>query len=230
MKYRTLLFDADDTLFNFQQSAEKCFCEVCKELNFPDDKIDYSVYKTINQRLWDKLSLGLTDKRSVLYGRFNEYASYTGVKIDSEDFLNRYEDKLANTSILFPETTETIKKLYDAGYSLYIITNGVGTVQNTRLTLSGLRPYFKDIFISDEIGFSKPSSEYFELVKSAIPDFNSTTTLIIGDSLVSDIPLGVKHGVKTCRMNYFGEPAPQKIEYDYEINRLNEIFKILEGK
>ena len=35
MKYEFILFDADDTLFDFQKTAEKCFSETCKKLGVP---------------------------------------------------------------------------------------------------------------------------------------------------------------------------------------------------
>ena len=95
--------------------------------------------------------------------------------------------------------------------------------------MSPLRPYLSGVFISDEIGYAKPSKEYFEFVSRSINGFDKNKALIVGDSLISDIRLGTENGVKTCRMNYFNEPAPETVSYDYEIKRLNEIFKILEA-
>lgn len=228
MVYKFLLFDADDTLFDFQSSAEKCFLETCKEFGFEKEKSDYSVYKVINQRLWDEYSRGERDKASVLVDRYSEYNETMGVYADPTEFQLSYEEKLAHTSIVFPETESCLKRLKADGYKIYLITNGVKYVQNTRLDLSGLRPYFDGIFISDELGVAKPSDEYFNAVASAIPDFDKDAALIIGDSLVSDIPLGKNNGVKTCFMNYFDEPLPENEIYDYKIRRLNELFKILE--
>ena len=74
---------------------------------------------------------------------------------------------------------------------------------------------------------AKPSDEFFKAVKNGIPDFNREKTLIIGDSLVSDIPLGLKNGIKTCRANYRKEGNPENVKYDYEIFNLSEIFAVL---
>lgn len=228
MKYEFLLFDADDTLFNFQSSAEKCFNATCKEFGFSPEQSDYSLYKVINQTLWDEYSLGKMPKSRVITERFDIYAEKFGKTLDSKSFADSYENKLAHTCILFPETEDTLKKLKSLGAKSYIITNGITFVQNTRLDLSPLRPYLSGVFISDEIGYAKPSKEYFEFVSRSINGFDKNKALIVGDSLISDIRLGTENGVKTCRMNYFNEPAPETVSYDYEIKRLNEIFKILE--
>lgn len=228
MKFEFLLFDADDTVFDFQSSAEKCFIATCKEFGFTAEQSDYSVYKVVNQYFWDEYSLGKIEKSRIITERFDVYAKKFGKTINSKAFAESYESKLAHTCILLPDAEETLKKLKSLGAKLYIVTNGVTYVQNTRLDLSGLRPLFSGVFISDEIGFAKPSRQFFEYVNRAIDGFNKEKALIIGDSLISDIRLGTENGVKTCRMNYFNEPEPEVISYDYEIKNLSEIFKILE--
>ena len=227
MLYDTLLFDADDTLFDFYASGKKCFTETATEFGFPQEKSDYDVYSEINQKLWDKYSRGELDKRSVLIGRYVEYNRVMNTTADPEKFQEIYEKKLENTCILYPETKSVLERLKKLGYRSYIITNGVRSVQNNRLDLSMLRPFLSGVFISDEIGYAKPSDEFFKAVKNGIPDFNREKTLIIGDSLVSDIPLGLKNGIKTCRANYRKEGNPENVKYDYEIFNLSEIFAVL---
>ncbi len=227
MKFDTLMFDADDTLFDFYSSGKKCFTETAREFGFDEDKIDYDLYSDINQKLWDEYSCGMLDKRSVLIGRYVEYGERQNIRFDAEQFQERYEDKLADTCILYPETRPVLEKLKHDKYRIYIITNGVTRVQNNRLDLSGLRPLLDGIFISDEIGFAKPSDEYFAAVKKGVSDFDPKKTLIVGDSLVSDIPLGANNGIKTCRANYRRAGNPNNVFYDYEIFNLDEIFNVL---
>ena len=104
MKFYTLMFDADDTLFDFYSSGKKCFTETAREFGFDEDKIDYDLYSDINQKLWDEYSRGMLDKRSVLIGRYVEYGERQNIRFDAEKFQERYEDKLADTCILYPET------------------------------------------------------------------------------------------------------------------------------
>lgn len=230
MKYQIFLFDADDTIFNFQASAEKCFLATCKEFGFADDQRDYQTYKTINQKFWDDYALGKREKSKLILARFEVYAARFGVQIDAKKFAASYEDKLAHTCILLPDAEQVLRRLKADGARLYIITNGVTNVQRTRLALSGLGNLFDDVFISDELGITKPHEEFFVKVSNAIPDFDKSKTLIIGDSLVSDVPLAYNNGVDSCWINFHQAPVPSEKRYVYEINSLTEILTITEDK
>ena len=52
-------------------------------------------------------------------------------------------------------------------------------------------------------------------------------TLIVGDSLTSDILGGKNAGIKTCFYNPRGEKNTSNVSPDYEIKNLNEIYDIL---
>ena len=113
-------------------------------------------------------------------------------------------------------------------YNLYVITNGITKVQKGRIKSANLKKYFKDIFISEEIGYDKPSIEYFEHCFERIEDFKKENAVIIGDSLSSDIQGGVNAGVKTIWFNPKGEKNNSSVKPDYEVSDLKEIEKLLE--
>lgn len=228
MKYNTFLFDADDTLFDFYNTGKRSFLKACRDKGVPAIETDYDIYSEINQRRWDLFSKGLIDKQSVVIGRFDEYKSVKNVQFDSEDFFKEYEKNLSETCILFPETAEVLSSLKSDGARVYIITNGLKTVQRNRLSLSGLYPLLDGVFISDEMGFTKPSKEYFDLVEKGISNFDKEKTLIVGDSLVSDIPLGNNNGIDTCLINRDGKKIENDVPYTYEIKNLKELYKFAE--
>ena len=60
-------------------------------------------------------------------------------------------------------------------------------VQHARFDASEVKPYFSDIFVSEESGYQKPQVEYFDYVFDRIPDFHKEQALLIGDSLSSDM-------------------------------------------
>ena len=64
---------------------------------------------------------------------------------------------------------EEVCRTLSRDYDLYLITNGNAAVQHGRFDPSPIRKYFKDCFISDEIGAEKPSAAFFEIVRSRIP-------------------------------------------------------------
>ncbi|MDE7285765.1 MAG: HAD-IA family hydrolase, partial [Lachnospiraceae bacterium] len=86
---------------------------------------------------------------------------------------------------------------------------------------------FDGIFVSEEIGAPKPQLPYFEKCFQEIAGFQKDETLIVGDSLTSDMQGGNNAGIACCWYN------PEKIEndtglkIDYEIHNLWEVEEIL---
>lgn len=228
MKYDIFLFDADDTLFDFYHTGQKCFIKAFSDIGITASENDYDVYSEINQKRWDLFSLGKIDKQEVVIGRFEEYSAVKGISFDVYKIYELYENNLAKTCILLPDTREVLSKLKSEGKRIFLITNGLKAVQRGRLAVSDISDYFEDVFISDEIGYKKPSEEYFDYVSSHIKDFDKKKTLIVGDSLVADIMLGINNNVDTCHfckniLPYSGNAKPT-----YSIDKLTDIFKICE--
>jgi 2-haloacid dehalogenase len=123
---------------------------------------------------------------------------------------------------------ETCRRLA-AHASLYIITNGIKFVQERRFGASPLVPYFKDVFISEEMGAEKPHKAYFDEVARRIPDFAPQETLVVGDSLSSDIRGGMLAGIDTCWYNPAGKPLPEGICVNYCVRGLEELPAIVLG-
>ena len=98
---------------------------------------------------------------------------------------------------------ELCKKLSEK-YELYIVTNGIGTVQQSRLAKSGLLPYFKDVFVSEKIGSQKPEKKFFDFVFENISEKDKSKVVIVGDSMSSDILGGINAGIDTCFFNPLG--------------------------
>ena len=72
MRYDIILFDADDTLFDFYHTGQKSFLRTCKTLGIPAEEKDYDIYSDINQKRWDLYSLGKISRHDVVIGRFEE--------------------------------------------------------------------------------------------------------------------------------------------------------------
>ena len=225
MKYDFILFDADDTLFDFQKTAEKNFAETCKKLGVPYKEGYYQIYRDINQGYWDLFSLGKVDKNTLKKMRFVDFGKAIGFDVNADEFMPVYENGLAHISILYPDSVPTLEKVIEMGAKCYLITNGLANVQRGRLKLSGVGKYFEGIFISDEMGCSKPSKTYYDLVVSQIDGFNPKRALIVGDSLVSDMPLGIENGIDTCYLNHSGEEPNLKVTY--QIKKVSEVLDII---
>ena len=95
------------------------------------------------------------------------------------------------------------------------------------MTSANLYRFFEKVFVSEEIGYNKPSLDYFNACFAQIPDFDPSKAMIVGDSLTSDILGGKNAGISTCWVNPNHKTA-DKIQPDYEIEALCQLEALLE--
>jgi 2-haloacid dehalogenase len=164
----------------------------------------------------------------VLTRRFEILFSELGVEISPSETQETYARLLGSCHKFLDGGEELLREFERLGkYDLYIASNGIYIVQEPRIRESGISKYFKDIFISEKIGFNKPSVEFFESCFDKIDGFKRDEAIIVGDSLSSDIQGGINAGIKTCHFN------PKGIEYkdirpDYSISDLSELIPLLD--
>ncbi|MEG1778607.1 MAG: HAD-IA family hydrolase, partial [Oscillospiraceae bacterium] len=108
-------------------------------------------------------------------------------------------------------------------HNIYCVTNGIGGVQRRRLAAVGLAPLFSGIFISDEIGYQKPMKEFFKLAFAGIKNLNLSQSIIVGDSLTSDMRGGNAIGIDTCWYNPNGLQNTMGCKINYDIRSLSQI-------
>ena len=114
---------------------------------------------------------------------------------------------------------------------MYIITNGAAMVQRGRYEKTGIEKYFDGIFISEVIGVNKPDTKFFQTVADSIENFDIDNTIVIGDSLSSDIKGGNVFGIDTCWYNPKAAPALPNIIPTYVAYSFDEVYRIIsEGR
>ena len=136
-----------------------------------------------------------------------------------------YEEALCVGHYYVKDAREILKRLRGEGYRIYIVSNGSSRVQRSRIKSSDLASLTDGIYISEELGFAKPDRRFFEACFAQIRAKEATTrqvtpesTLIIGDSLTSDIQGGINAGIRTVCPNVRREEGT-KPETDRKINR-----------
>lgn len=225
-KYQTLLFDVDDTLLDFTAAENEALRLLFEEQNIPLTTELEADYKKINHRLWKSFEEGKIDRDEVVNTRFSILFMEYGQVVDGALLEKSYRSYLEEGHQLVNGAFELISDLQNQ-YDLYIVTNGVSKTQDKRLRASGLHPIFKDIFVSEDTGFQKPMKEYFDYVFARIPHFSVEQTLIIGDSLSSDIKGGQLAGLDTCWFNPQMMPNDTGIVPTYQIQKLDELYRII---
>ena len=223
--YDILLFDADDTLFDFQQSEREAFRAVFGE---KDSDALYQIYHRINDGLWKQLERGEIDRAGLQKRRFADLLAEIGMEGDGDDYNAKYVEALSNQSILLPESEEVVAALAPH-CRLFLLTNGIAYVQRKRFFASSIAPYFEDLFISEEASSQKPEKAFYDYVEKRIPDFHKERALMIGDSLTSDILGGNQAGIDTCLYCPGPEPQLDAIRPTHRIKRLVELLTLLES-
>ena len=224
---KTILFDLDNTLFDFTKAEGIALAKTLVHFGINPEKEILERYSVINLAQWKLLELKKITRAELKIRRYKLLFEEFGFKCSPEEAAKTYEEFLSMGHYFMDGAEELLENLCKK-YNLYVITNGITKVQKGRIKSANLKKYFKDIFISEEIGYDKPSIEYFEHCFEKIEDFKKENAVIIGDSLSSDIQGGVNAGVKTIWFNPKGEKNNSSVKPDYEVSDLKEIEKLLE--
>jgi len=224
--YQTILFDADGTLLDFEAAQRKALKQVFKNHNYTLDEKVKNVYYKINSALWKQYEEGTVSRDDVIYTRFGKLFDTVGIDGDGVAFEDEYQELLGQGHEVIEGAIEVLENLRNT-HELYIVTNGVTRTQFSRLKASKLDVYMKDIFVSEATGFQKPMKEYFDYCFERIPGIDLKRTIIVGDSLSSDIMGGNNAGIDTCWYNPEHVPCDIKVQIDYEIRELSELYKIV---
>ena len=210
-KYDVLLFDADATLLDFHRSEYEAVIDCLEFAGLPTADEIIKKYSEINDGYWKMLERNEITKPELMVARWRSLLEYYDFDFDAKTISNLYPEKLSEKCYLLDGAEDICKKLY-GNFRMYIITNGFKSVQQKRFCASPLEKYFDDVFISEDIGYDKPSIKYFELISKRIPDFDPTRALVIGDSLTSDIRGGINAGIDTCWYNPKGKKSSRRYE------------------
>lgn len=219
---RNVLFDLDDTLFDFHKAEKIALTKTLVHFGIDPTEETLALYSTINAAHWKRLELGEISREEVKVGRYRELFKTIGIECDPVKATAYYESMLAIGHYFMPGAPELLEELYRK-YRLYIVSNGTAKVQEGRIGSSGIAKYMDGIFISQILGANKPDKQFFDICFAEIPDFSLSETVIIGDSLSSDIKGGINAGITTVWFNPKRIENDSDIKPDYTIKELSEV-------
>lgn len=222
---KTILWDLDNTLLDFNKAEKIAVSKTLEYFKIPAEEKTLRRYSQLNLQQWKLLEQGKLTREEVKLRRFELLFQELETDQSAKEAAKMYETLLAQGHYFMEGAEELLETLYGR-YDMYLVTNGTLSVQRGRLKSSGICKYFKDIFISEEVGYNKPSIEYFNCCFAKIPDFSKETAIIIGDSLTSDIQGGINAGIRTLWFHPEGETA-ENIKPDYEVTALAQIPALL---
>lgn len=226
MSHKTLLFDIDNTLLDFYSAEKHALQALLAEMDIELTGEHLATYQRINRKLWQAFEQGEITKHEIEDQRFYRFFKQLGQIVDGDQMEEKYHHYLDQRHELLGNSKAVLEKLVH-DYDLYVVTNGGATTQYKRLKAAQLDHLFKDIFISEEIGYQKPMIEYFNYVFSQISNLNKKNTLLIGDSLTADILGGKQANIETVWLNAQKITNTTSIKPDYTIYNLEELLPIL---
>ena len=222
-----LFLDLDDTILDFHKAERVAINKTLQDFGLEPTEEVLGRYHLINKWHWEQLELGNLTRREVQWKRFDVLFREFGVEADPQACADRYMENLSVGHYFLPGAEETVEQLHKK-YRLFLASNGNASVQKGRLTSANLYRFFEQVFVSEEIGYNKPSREYFDAAFARIPDFDPDKALMVGDSLSSDIKGGINAGLKTCWVNPDHKPGNPNICPDFEIEALHQLPALLE--
>jgi 2-haloacid dehalogenase len=224
VKYTWLLFDADDTLFDYPRAEAKALAWTFEEVGLSYLPEYLPVYHKYNRQVWQAFEEGRLGSLELRTKRFALLFDEVGIDLDAGKFSPRYLKNLARGSDLLPGAAETLEAV-SKGHHIGLVTNGLADVQRPRLEKSSIHPFIEKVFISEEMGAAKPEPAYFDIAFKEMGHPSKNEVLIIGDSLTSDMAGGIRYGIDTCWFNPTHKTTDLAVTY--QIESLPELIQYL---
>lgn len=227
MRYKWLLFDADNTLFDFTYSQRISLQEVFQHygLDFFDDT--YAEFVKINLDIWAAYDRNEITHEEIKFQRFSRVFDRYGIKSININEVNEFFiQQLILHSKLLDGAEELLLHLHGK-VKMALVTNGMKEVQRPRFENCKLRHVFEDAFISGEIGMSKPNYDYFNFVHEATGKNNKNEYLVVGDNPIADVEGARNYGFGSCWFNVDNQNPDKHNGADHVINSLAELYDIV---
>ena len=197
MHYQWIVFDADDTLFDFGKAEHHAVGRLLTSHNVENTDAHQHLYRGINTHLWQELERGAIAPGELKVARIQRLFDELGITADPAEWADHFLDFLAEGSHLLEGAERVVSQLATRA-QLGILTNGLTRVQRSRLERSGLAEHIAVLTISEEVGASKPAAAIFEAMEQAMQCPEKSRVLMVGDRYETDIVGAQRFGWDTA--------------------------------
>jgi len=203
--YRGFLFDADNTLFDYDRAEKEALAEAIAAAapGIPDGAA-VSAYRAVNADYWKRFEEGSVTLDELKIGRFRDFLGSLGARGDPEALSAAYCAALSRKAYFLPHAREVLEELARTAL-LCIVTNGLAEVQRGRIERSGIGGLLAAVIVSEEIGISKPDPRFFRAAAEAL-GLGPGELLCVGDSPSTDIAGAAAAGIDACWYSPAGAP------------------------
>ncbi len=191
-----IFFDLDHTLWDYNRNCEEALIEIFEiyELNKFGIESPEKLIKQFhieNNRLWDLYDSRQITAAELRHRRFRDV--FTAFDIENHTICDQlhesYMEISPNKPYLLPNAKEILEYLKPK-YRLFIITNGIASIQSKKMRASGIEKYFEAVICSEKANARKPEKEIFQYALN-LANTTAGEAVMIGDNFEVDI-LGAK--------------------------------------
>lgn len=227
-RYRFLIFDADGTLFDYASAEIWAFRKMCEDLSIEYSRELHDTYRSCNHEIWQEFEQRSITLDRLKVERFARTFELLDLSYAAEKASSTYLYRLSQSDHLIEGTRELLESLRGR-YRMALLTNGITDTQKGRLKASSIGEYFDPVIISEERGYQKPDPRIFEILFREAHDPNKHESLMIGDSLSSDIAGGKAFGIDTCLLDleHRYQENDQTVRPDRVVHHLKELQLLL---
>ncbi|WP_225743275.1 YjjG family noncanonical pyrimidine nucleotidase [Marinilactibacillus sp. Marseille-P9653] len=223
-----MIFDLDDTILDFKKGAQEGLEKILNQYPVPDVRFGewLEVFNAVNRDVWREIEAGGSPKEW-LDTRFEKTYQKFNIKQDGVYLENTYRSFLDENFHLIEGAEVSLTHLKEQGYKLIAGTNGQSSTQRKRLKGTGLDRVFDEVIISDEIGVAKPDPRFFKELFDQNAEITPENTVMIGDSLHSDIQGAINAGMTSIWFNPLKLDNQTNIKPDYEVHSYEALEHLL---
>ncbi|PYZ98626.1 hypothetical protein CR205_08610 [Alteribacter lacisalsi] len=211
MKWNSVCFDLDNTLFShesaFKRAMKDCFHTLiqpeqgCGHIDFTDF---FPVFKRNSDRYWGLFEQKKVSGREYRRMRFNETMRELSLPLgeaEADRFHERYYQIVDDFTVPFAGLYDLFEMLSEHNVQLGIITNGTIDTQYNKLKKLAVSDWITPdrMIVSEEAGCAKPDPSIFRLAEQQF-ELNEPR-LFIGDSWKHDVAGAIDAGWDSLFMN-----------------------------
>ncbi len=232
--HRNFLFDLDQTLLDFHASEYIALRTVLTGggLSFSDEI--YRAFRAYNKSLWLELEKGAVTRTELFRRRFEDVfrrCEGDASKLDPLEVNDEFIRTMSVNGVLMDGALECVEKVKSGipGSRIYIASNGATVNAKGRIASTGLGRYIDGLFVSEDLGVTKPDPAFFDVCLERIGEPRESC-IMIGDSLSSDM-LGAKNAsLASVWFIPSGDisEAVKAYAIDYCASSFGELYSILE--
>ena len=222
-----ILFDADNTLLDFDAAESKALADTLRNYGIEPDAETVQTYRTINGELWRQLEKGQIRRDKLMAERFTRFLKAVNAAGSGAEMNQYYLDQLStHPDLAAPNVLDVMKELAEVA-TLAVVTNGFDRVQSRRVAESGLKEFVEEVFVSEKLDSEKPNRKIFDTALRSLGVENRERVLMVGDSLTSDIQGGINAGLDTCWYNPNHAEIRARSARPTRISNLEELYQLV---